>query len=129
MRSAAATPKSEALKAVPARWALALGSGARGTTPFCLSGCALLEGALAAVRVRCTLWVTSGAPPGGHCNPSRGLQDRTNTTRMPLGIIGNHNKNRRKTGGVLATQVLRGCMSCLGGYPPPPPETVTSMFF
>ena len=37
-----------------------------------------------------------------------------------LGIIGNRNKDPKKTGGVLAAEVFWGSMGCFGGYPPSP---------
>ena len=64
--------------------------------------------------VRCKHWVYLGTflvivatikrPPG-----------ITKTIQKPLEIIGNHEKNPRKTGVVLATKIFSGSMGCLGG--------------
>ena len=67
-----------------------------------------------AVRARCKLWVYPGALPVIIATIKR-PPGKNKTTQKPLGSIDNHMKNPRNKGGVLATQVCRGCIGCLGG--------------
>ena len=64
------------------------------------------------------LWVHLGllGPSRGELQPSRGVQDRTNTTENPLGFTGNQTKHPRKAGFVLATELFSGD---LNRWPPP----------